>query len=265
MSDTDHSSAGVWARLQDELDLWSDTGDRATFWWRDDDAIEETAALNRLDSLSQDLQIPMALATIPSLLKSSLPGYLQDRANITVFQHGYSHCSHAADGVKKIELGGELSTNEIQTKMAMGCQQLSDVFADQFLPVLVPPWNRIESRTYAALVRAGFCGVSSMWARASVYPAEGLLQVNTHLDPVNWRYDRGFIGESRAIADICNHLFTRRTGSPAISEPTGILTHHLAQTEEVWVFIRALMQRLSEHPAVEWLDAKSIWVNELTQ
>ncbi|MCZ6722392.1 MAG: polysaccharide deacetylase, partial [Gammaproteobacteria bacterium] len=85
MSDRDHSSTGAWVRLYDELDLWSDTANRASFWWRDDDAIEETAELKRLNSLSQDLQIPVALATIPSLLQGSLPGYLHDRDNITVF------------------------------------------------------------------------------------------------------------------------------------------------------------------------------------
>jgi hypothetical protein len=161
--------------------------------------------------------------------------------------------------MKRIEVGGERSTDEIQTQLATGCEKLQDAFADQFLPVMVPPWNRIESRTYAALVIAGFCGVSSMWARANAYPAEGLLQVNTHLDPVNWRHDRGFIGESMAIAHICNHLLNRRTAGQASNEPTGILTHHLAQTEEVWDFVRRLMLKLSEHPAVEWLDARSIW------
>ncbi|MFA9420182.1 MAG: hypothetical protein ACERLB_08530 [Gammaproteobacteria bacterium] len=265
MSDTVPSSSVAWAKLQDELDLWSDTGNSATFWWRDDDATRETAELKRLNSLSQDLQIPVALATIPSLLHNSLPRYLRERNNFTVFQHGYSHSSYAAEGMKRIEVGGERSTDEIQTQLATGCQKLQDAFADQFLPVLVPPWNRIEPRTYAALVSAGFCGVSSMWARASAYPAEGLLQVNTHLDPVNWRHDRGFIGESRAIAHICNHLFTRRANSQVSSEPTGILTHQLAQTEEVWDFVRRLMQKLSEHPAVEWLDARSIWANEITR
>ncbi len=262
MSDSDHSSTGVWVRLYDELDLWSDTANRASFWWRDDDAIEETAELKRLNSLSQDLRIPVALATIPSLLQDSLPGYLRDRDNITVFQHGYSHSSYAAEGVKKIELGGERSTDEIQTQLAAGCRQLHTAFADQFLPVLVPPWNRIESRTYAALVSAGFCGVSSMWARASAYPAEGLLQVNTHLDLVNWRHGRGFVGETMAIALICDHLFTRRAGGQENTEPTGILTHHLAQDEAVWGFIPELMHKLSQHPAVEWLDARSIWVND---
>ncbi len=262
MSERDCFSTGTWVRLYDELDLWSDSGNRAGFWWRDDDAIEETAELKRLDSLSQDLQIPVALAAIPSLLQDSLAWYLRDRDNITVFQHGYSHSSYAAEGVKKIEVGGERSTDEIQTQLATGCRQLRAAFANQFLPVLVPPWNRIESRTYAALVGAGFCGLSSMWARASAYPAEGLLQVNTHLDLVNWRHGRGFVGESMAIALICDHLITRRTGGQQSTEPTGILTHHLAQNEAVWNFIPELLHKLSEHPAVEWLDAKSIWANE---
>ena len=262
MSERDYSSTGTWAKLYDELDLWSSSGNRASFWWRDDDAIEKTAELMRLNSLSEDLQIPVALAAIPSLLQDSLPGYLRDRDNITVFQHGYSHSSHAGEGVKKIEVGGKRSTDEIQTQLAAGCRRLHTAFGNQFLPVLVPPWNRIESRTYAALVGAGFCGVSSMWARASAYPAAGLLQVNTHLDLVNWRHGRGFIGESTAIALICDHLITRRTGEQQLTEPTGILTHHLAQNEAVWDFIPELMQKLSQHPAVEWLDAKSIWVNE---
>ena len=257
-----HSRA--WANLQDELDLWSDSNNSATFWWRDDDATRETAELKRLDSLSQDLGIPLALASIPSLLDNSLPAYLSGRNNFTVFQHGYSHSSYAAEGIKRIEVGGERSTDEIQTQLTTGLQKMQDSFIDQFLPVLVPPWNRIESRAYAALVSAGFCGVSSMWARASEYPAEGLLQVNTHLDPVNWRHDRGFIGESISIAHICKHLIGRRSGGQTSNEPTGILTHHLAQTEDVWVFTGKLMRKLSEHPAVEWLDARSIWADGMT-
>jgi len=262
MSEHDYSSTGTWSKLYDELDRWSDSGTRASFWWRDDDAIEATEELTRLNSLGQELKIPVALAVIPSLLQDSLAGYLQDRNNITVFQHGYSHSSYAAKGVKKIEVGGERSTDEIQTQLATGCRQLHVAFSNQFLPVLVPPWNRIESRTYAALVGAGFCGLSSMWARTIAYPAQGLLQVNTHLDLVNWRHGRGFVGESMALGLICDHLITRRTGDQPGTEPTGILTHHLAQTEAVWDFFPELMHKLGQHPAVEWLDAKSIWVND---
>jgi len=98
-----------------------------------------------------------------------------------------------------------------------------------------------------------------MWARASACPVKNLLQVNTHLDPVNWRGDRGFIGESRSIEYIRAHLQARRTGTKDTAEPTGILSHHLSQDERVWEFIGKLMLTLKQHPAVDWLDAGAIW------
>jgi hypothetical protein len=262
MHDKPGPSAGPWESLQNELDRWAESDNRATFWWRDDDAVEQTPQLHRLNHLSEQLELPVCIAVIPSLLQNSLPGYLRDRENIKVLQHGYSHSSYAAKGVKKIEIGGNRSTHEIQSELAAGCTQMHAEFGDHFLPVLVPPWNRIESRTYKALVKAGFSGISSMWARASAYPVAGLLQVNAHLDPVNWRTDRGFIGESRSIDCIRDHLYARRTGTTDIDEPTGILSHHLAQDESVWDFIARLMLALKKHPVVEWLDAGSIWTRD---
>ena len=41
-----------WDRLSIELDAWSAAGRAAEFWWRDDDAIDTTPALDRLLSLS---------------------------------------------------------------------------------------------------------------------------------------------------------------------------------------------------------------------
>ena len=108
------------------------------------------------------------------------------------------------------------------------------------------------------LSNTGFRGLSSMWARKAEFPAEGLLQVNTHLDPVNWRQGRGFIEEHQAISQIHLHLFGRRTGFLDSDEPTGILTHHLDQTDHVWGFCRQLFSRLNAHPAVRWLNARTI-------
>lgn len=249
----------VWQVLIDELDLWQAAGKTATFWWRDDDAIEETPQLHMLDKLSLDCKVPISIAVIPARLEGSLSEYLNGRDHFNVIQHGYAHQSYAAKGQKKIEIGGLRELDDIARELEAGRERLQDAFANQFLPVLVPPWNRIEVRTYPVLSEAGFRGLSSMWARKADYPAEGLLQVNTHLDPVNWRQDRGFIDEHEAISQIHLHLFGRRTGYLDSDEPTGILTHHLDQTDAVWIFCRQLFLRLNEHPATQWLDAKDIW------
>jgi len=262
MRASNQSSIDAWAMLQRELDRWTESGKTATFWWRDDDAVEETPQLQALDALSREMKVPVAVAVIPARLQSSLPRFLQQRDNFIVMQHGYSHSSYAAKGAKKIELGGERSTDEIETELKRGRQQLKAAFGEQFIPVLVPPWNRIEPRTYPVLINAGFSGVSTMWARHSAYPFKGLLQVNTHLDPINWRHDRGFIGESDAIEQIHRHLSTRRLKGGDIAEASGILTHHLIQNKEVWAFCQKLFETLNQHPAAQWLNAKQIWTQK---
>ena len=96
--------AKVWQTLQRELDLWAESDATATFWWRDDDAVSESPQLHTLDALSRELNVPVAVAVVPAQLDGSLPRYLRDRDNFTVLQHGYSHTSYAARGVKKIEV-----------------------------------------------------------------------------------------------------------------------------------------------------------------
>lgn len=259
MTASPKSDIDVWAMLRQELDQWLESGKTATFWWRDDDAIEETEQLHRLDALSRETGVSVALAVIPAGLLDTLSLFLHPRDNFSVMQHGYSHSSYAAKGIKKIELGGERTIDEIHTELRQGYHQLDRVFEKQFIPVLVPPWNRIEPRIFPALVKAGFKGLSTMWARESAYPLNGLLQVNTHLDPVKWRHDRGFIGETAAIDQIHQHINARRLARTDFTEPSGILTHHLSQNDEVWEFCEKLFEFLNRHPAAQWLDARKIW------
>ncbi len=259
MPDSSSQFEKAWQKLELELDIWADNNETATFWWRDDDAISASHQLTRLVELSGLLDIPVSVSVIPAELEDSLADYLFDIDNVVVLQHGYAHESFALSGKKNIEMGGGRPTEEIMADLDRGSNLLEDGFGNKFIPVLVPPWNRIEDRIFVELHKTGFRGVSSMWARRSVYPAPGILQVNTHLDPVYWRYDRGFIGEVEAIDCIYWHLYYRRKGHHDGHEPTGILTHHLAQNEQVWQFCHFLFSRLNEHPAVSWLNARQIW------
>lgn len=252
-------SAKAWRWLGGELDAWANKGHTASFWWRDDDATEPSGALDRLAGLGYNWNVPLALAVIPGRLKPELIDFLQNRQLITVLQHGYAHENHAAPGQRKLELGGTRDTARLIVDLEQGYKTLKEQFDDRFSPVLVPPWNRIDGKLLTRLRKIGFTGISIMKVRRNAYPAPGLLQVNTHLDPVNWRHTGGFIGVYPAIAILIQHLQARRTGYRDNAEPTGILTHHLVQNEAVWRFLEDLLQFLSDHPAVTWLDATSIW------
>jgi hypothetical protein len=98
-----------------------------------------------------------------------------------------------------------------------------------------------------------------MWAYKKLRLSAPILQFNTHLDPVDWRHNRGFIGVPVAIAQIHQHLYARRTGFRDPAEPTGLLTHHLVQHNTVWKFCYELLQHLTAHPAVAFTAASTMW------
>lgn len=249
----------AWPRLETELDLWAESGKKASFWWRDDDAVSETSKLNLLNNISQTFDIPVSIAVIPALIESSLPKFLLQHNHFSVLQHGFSHSSYAEKGAKKIELGGERSDTSIVTELFDGFQRMKKSFPDQFIPVLVPPWNRIDPRVFQSLREIGFTGISVSGARDVEYPVANLLQINTHVDPINWRHGREFIGAELAITIIQKHLYLRRTKDKYSDEPTGLLTHHLVHNESIWSFCRSLFKHLNQHSAVHWKDARQMW------
>lgn len=252
----------AWQWLQRELDCWQKANLKASFWWRDDDATEPGDQLDRLLTLSQLHQVPLALAVIPAKIKPGLAGLLNELELITVLQHGFAHENHAAGGQRKLELGGDRKPKDIVTDLAQGYRVMQQQFGERFVAVLVPPWNRINSKVLVDLPKIGFGGISTMKVRRDAYPIPQLLQVNAHLDPVNWRHHGGFIGIYPAIAILIQHLQAKRKGYRDAAEPTGLLTHHLAQNDAVWCFGEELLGFLCAHPAAEWCDAKSIWCHD---
>ena len=249
----------AWGWLRRELDAWSAAGLEARFWWRDDDATRSSAELSRLLSLSQISGAPLALAAIPASCENSLVEQVRECPDASVLQHGYSHTNQASPGQLKLELGGTRNTEDLLEDLAKGFDILQSRFGERFCPVLVPPWNRIETRVLEGLASIGLRGISTYRVRKQTLAAPGVLQVNTHMDPVHWRHSGGFIGVYPAIAVLVQDLIAKRTGYRDRDEPTGILSHHLAHNEATWCFIELLLQRLSDHPAVYWTNVHEIW------
>ena len=249
----------AWQWLGRELDRWGAEGRQARFWWRDDDAGAPDRRLDRLLALAGERRLPLAVAAIPTHLEDRLTDQLRTRPGISILQHGFAHRNHAPAGERKLELGGSRTDADILGDLRRGFELLQARFGTRFVPVLVPPWNRLRAELIGDLPAIGFRGLSIMKARREAHPAPALLQVNSHLDPINWRHDGGFVGVYPAIAILIQHLTARRIGYRDADEPTGILSHHLVQNEAVWAFLDELLQFLAAHPAVEFVGAEQIW------
>ena len=131
-------------------------------------------------------------------------------------------------------------------------------FDADFIPVMVPPWNRISDNVTAQLSALGFIGVSVDNPRH--YAIEyGLRRCNTHVDIVAWRNQEAFIGTEVALELLIRHLKMKRTSRADCSEPTGLLTHHQRHDQASWLFINELLTHTRGHPAARWLSPALIF------
>lgn len=243
----------TWQKLTDELDRWADLGQTATFWWRDDDATDGSPALARLFALTAANRIAFALAVIPKQATGALVEAVRAAEHVRVIQHGYAHDNHAPPEAKKIEIGGTRSLSRIKADLARGLRRAKRLFGNDFRPVMVPPWNRIEPAVVPILPAIGFHALSCFGPR----PAETgpIARLNTHVDPIDWRGTRLFAGEAAALTQLLDHLGARRDGRVQ-AEPTGLLTHHTVMDEPAWRFAERLAAAVGEHPAARWISCE---------
>ncbi|GLQ05235.1 polysaccharide deacetylase family protein [Sneathiella chinensis] len=239
-----------WTALEEELNRWEEEGRVATFWWRDDDLNEPTEALDRLLSLRSHFGIPLTLAVIPDRVDPVLADLVD---GCHVVQHGVFHRNFAEEGEKKSEFPPSRDDEEVLEDILQGQARLKDVFEEDFLPVFVPPWNRIDDAYLAGLTQHGFVGLSRYKSRRFPLPVPGLAEVNTHVDPIFWKGDRGAVPEQDVLRLVTEHLMARRQGLADPWEPTGLLTHHLVHNEDVWTLCFKLLDFLNARRAVRWL------------
>ena len=247
-----------WSGLESELDAWQKAGRTATFWWRDDDAKGVTNELDRLLALRKEARVPLALAVIPAGAHDPLARRLGSLVEVSVLQHGYAHVNHAPEGEKNVEIGGGRPADQILGELIAGREKLESLFSLKALPALVPPWNRIEPAIVAALAERGYTGLST-WGAREAAEASGLVQINAHIDIIDWKGNRKFVGEELALDQAVGHLKARRAGTADAAEPTGLLTHHMAHDRGCWKFLAAFLARTSKHAAARWLGAHRLF------
>lgn len=230
----------AFAAVEEELALWAAAGLAPRFWLRDDDAVEPTAALERLIAFARRRGVPVLLAVVPSRATRALADRLADEPLVRPCQHGIAHRNNAPDGMPSLELGGMQRAEDILSDLAAGRARLLDLFGDRLSGILVPPWNRIAPEVATRLHALGFTGLSTWsWQRKGT----SLPELNTQVDVMDWA--GGHRGRDLAWTggELLRRLVQARDRGGA---PLGILTHHLVHDERAWATLDELVTWLAE-------------------
>lgn len=240
-------SANQYPDLDHELDLWKHEGKTARIWWRDDDAVARTDALEALSALSEGFNVPVLLAVIPRYLDASLVNFVNEKPNLSVGVHGYAHKDHSTPDQKKTELTLNLPARTLE--MVLGeLEDAKKIIANKFGPrasqILVPPWNRIDTIIADQLKRADFKILSGFTQKAL---EADIKQLNCHLDLMHWKPERKGKQSDEVIAELALRLREARGHG---FKPIGILSHHLVHDEAAWNASKTLMEIIHSNPNI---------------
>ncbi|PRD42481.1 polysaccharide deacetylase [Phyllobacterium phragmitis] len=239
----------IWQPLHQELLRWERAGRVADFWLRDDDAIEPTAALDRLLDLTGEYAVPVTLAVVPAFTGEALAVRLSGVEHALVAVHGWAHENHAPEGEKKQELGPHRPRDIVLEDLARGFARMDDLHGERALPLLVPPWNRIDPGLVPELGRLGFQALSVFGPSK---PASIRL-INSNVDVMDWHGTRGCRDHALLVEEIVAQLGRAFGGGDAV----GLLTHHLVHDEAVWSFVKRLFEMTSRH-RVRWRSPREM-------
>ncbi|MFY9210702.1 MAG: polysaccharide deacetylase family protein [Aestuariivita sp.] len=241
-----------WQPLLAELREWEASGLTLPFWWRDDDAIHDTAALRQLGDMARASELSVCIAVIPAKADQTLAEYLSNTPNVIALVHGWAHKNHAPACEKKAEFGAHRPLDTMAQELERGFGRLHNLFGSRLQPVFVPPWNRITPDLVRRLPELGFRVLSTATPRKARWAAPELEQINTHIDPIDWHGTRSLVDEALLIARLTALLRDRREGRSDVTEPLGLLTHHLVHDAAIWSFCARLVDVLMSGPARPW-------------
>lgn len=234
--------AADWSIVRQELARMRHDGVALPFWWRDDDAVSHTPALDQLFALSTECAVPLALAVVPKYADATVVQACAAHPGIVPLVHGWAHDNHAGKQAKKSEF--PVGRAQASADARAGFDRLSALFGNSFAPVFVPPWNRIDPALFPALGQIGYRVLSTYGPRPAAHAAPGLRQINTHIDPIHWRAGGGLVPEEQMISRLANHLHARRLGQEDATEPLGLLTHHLVHDQAIWNFTETFIKTM---------------------
>jgi hypothetical protein len=260
----------VFDEARRELDVWAARGLKASFWVRDDDAVEVSDSLILLREIAARHEVKIGLAIIPGQAVPELAGFLD--ANTPHFYpmcHGWQHRNYNT-ARKPSEFGAERPHRSVLRDAELALASFSTTFR-KAKPIFVPPFNRITLALTRALPRIGFFGVSLMPTRFERKFARlgselnvslpvpipdmrgGGNRIDVHIDLINWQ-TRSAQSYRVVAQQVARELRYRRLGYVRKDSPIGLLTHHLAHDDSVWRACDDILNFLRPHHAVHFVD-----------
>lgn len=222
------------ALLDAEIARWREAGLMPRLWWRDDDAVDVTPALDRLTTLTGDSGIAVLLAVIPAFATDALANHVALYRHLDPCVHGWAHENHEPAGVKRAELGTGRPLDDVVGDITRGTERLQVLFGAHLMPVLVPPWNRMREDLAPQLAGAGIEAFSTFTHRL-IAPA---MQANAHVDVMDWTNRTGKPADA-VLAELAGALAVARVGG---GYEVGVLTHHLVHDAATWEACEAMVR-----------------------
>mgnify|MGYP002885698885 CR=1 FL=1 len=222
-----------YRRLEKEISRLDLENKCINIWWRDDDLEAPSHSLENMISVSENIDLAPLLAVVPARASKQLVNSL-NQCNMNIAMHGFNHCNYEPLTRKKAEFGSFRPIEDQCKDLEKGIYQLEQLFGDLFLKCFVPPWNRINNKLTKTLPSFGITSLSTFSSRKEATPVPGLLQVNTHVDVIDWKEKRGFIGAELMADKIAGELQNCRNKTKDTLEPIGLLTHHLIMSIDDW-------------------------------
>jgi hypothetical protein len=246
------AASNLWRPVCDELAIWSSAGRKARLWLRDDDATEDTPSLRRYGELIAAYDVPLLLAVVPAHATTRLADHLASRPLFDPAVHGYAHADHAPAGEKPQEFPVGRGPDVIRGELEAGRRRLIELFGARLAGIYVPPWNRISAEVARLLPDLGFSALSAFGGRSLLDSNPRLREINTHLDIIDWRGNRGGRDHAWLARELAQQLSLAREQG---RDQVGVLTHHLVHDEVAWRFLELLLAFAADQRAILWCRA----------
>jgi hypothetical protein len=150
-------------------------------------------------------------------------------------------------GAKKQELGLHRARGIVLDELRRAFQRMSEFYGERLLPILVPPWNRIDAALVSELPALGYRALSTYGDTWFDCPA--IRVVNTHVDLIDFAGTRRCHDHELLVSMLVAALVRSRTGG---SYPVGILSHHDLGDASALAFLEGLFGATRRHAACRW-------------